>query len=266
MLCWIAPLASLRCARIARAARLLRHTARRWGWCTQLAAGAGARFARALFLLRSRDLIGRSGTKSVSHPSSSARRRAIRAAAALVATLMLAACTSTGADEQTRSAGEVGYPTVPRNLTRVAPDQRKELPAVSGPALGSDKTISTQDYRGKIVVINVWGSWCPPCRKEAPDLQAASVETKNVAQFVGITSKDYDPAPAEAFIRSFKITYPSIYDPTGKVLLAFAGELPPSAIPSTMIIDKNGRLAVRVLSEVSEITLVDMINDVADGR
>jgi thiol-disulfide isomerase/thioredoxin len=194
------------------------------------------------------------------------RRRGVRKAMALAAMLMLAACARTGADEQTRSAGEVGYPTVPRNLTRVPPEQRKELPLVSGPALGSNQTISTQNYRGKVVVINVWGSWCPPCRKEAPDLQAASVETKNVAQFVGITSKDYDPAPAEAFVRSFKITYPSIYDPTGKVLLAFAGELPPSAIPSTMIIDRQGRLAVRVLSEVSKITLVDMINDVADGR
>ena len=194
------------------------------------------------------------------------RRTAVRIAAGLSAMLMLTACASTGADEQTRSAGQVGYPNVPRNLTRVAPEQRKELPAVSGPALGSNKTISTQDFRGKVVVINVWGSWCPPCRKEAPDLQAASVETKDVAQFVGITSKDYDPAPAEAFVRSFKISYPSIYDPTGKVLLAFAGELPPSAIPSTMIIDRQGRLAVRVLSEVSKITLVDMINDVADGR
>ncbi len=194
------------------------------------------------------------------------RRTAVRIAAGLAAMVMLAACARTGADEQSRSAGEVGYPTVARNLTRVPLAQRKELLAVSGPALGTSKTISTQEYRGKVVVINVWGSWCPPCRKEAPDLQAASVETKNVAQFVGITSKDYDPAPAEAFVRSFKITYPSIYDPTGKVLLTFAGDLPPSAIPSTMIIDRDGRLAVRVLSEVSKITLVDMINDVAGGR
>ena len=194
------------------------------------------------------------------------RRTAIRTAAALAAMLMLAACAGTRADEQTRSAGQVGYPDVARNLTRVPPDQRTELPIVSGPALGSNQTISTQNFRGKVVVINVWGSWCPPCRKEAPDLQGASVQTKDIAQFVGITSKDYDPAPAEAFVRSFKITYPSIYDPTGKVLLAFAGELPPSAIPSTMIIDRQGRLAVRVLSEVSKITLVDMINDVADGQ
>jgi thiol-disulfide isomerase/thioredoxin len=194
------------------------------------------------------------------------RQTAVRIAVALAATLILVSCARTGADEQTQNAGQVGYPTVPRNLTRISPDQRQVLPTVSGPALGSNQTISTQDYRGKVVVVNVWGSWCPPCRKEAPDLQAASVETKDVAQFVGITSKDYDPAPAEAFVRSFKITYPSIYDPTGKVLLAFAGELPPSAIPSTMIIDREGRLAVRVLSEVSKITLVDMINDVANGR
>jgi thiol-disulfide isomerase/thioredoxin len=194
------------------------------------------------------------------------RRTAVRIAAVLAATLIVVSCARTGADEQTRSAGQVGYPTVPRNLTRIPPEQRLELPIVSGPALGSNRTISSQDYRGKVVVINVWGSWCPPCRKEAPDLQAASVETKETAQFIGITSKDYDPAPAEAFVRSFQITYPSIYDPTGKVLLAFAGELPPSAIPSTMIIDRQGRLAVRVLSEVSKITLVDMINDVANGQ
>jgi thiol-disulfide isomerase/thioredoxin len=194
------------------------------------------------------------------------RRTAVRIAAVLAATLIVVACARTGADEPTRSAGQVGYPTVPRNLTRIPPEQRLELPIVSGPALGSNRTISSQDYRGKVVVINVWGSWCPPCRKEAPDLQAASVETKDSAQFIGITSKDYDPAPAEAFVRSFQITYPSIYDPNGKVLLAFAGELPPSAIPSTMIIDRQGRLAVRVLSEVSKITLVDMINDVANGR
>jgi thiol-disulfide isomerase/thioredoxin len=194
------------------------------------------------------------------------RRTAVRIAAVLAATLVVVSCARTGADEPTRSAGQVGYPTVPRNLTRIPPEQRQELPIVSGPALGSNRTISSQDYRGKVVVINVWGSWCPPCRKEAPDLQAASVETKDTAQFIGITSKDYDPAPAEAFVRSFQITYPSIYDPNGKVLLAFAGELPPSAIPSTMIIDRQGRLAVRVLSEVSKITLVDMINDVANGQ
>src|SRR4029450_124686 len=141
------------------------------------------------------------------------RRTALRIGAGVAAALMLAAAARTGADEQTRSAGEVGYPMVARNLTRVPPDQRTELPAVSGQALGSNKPISIQDHRGRVVVLNVWGPWCPPCRKEAPDLQAASEETRDVAQFVGITSKDYDPAPAEAFVRSFKLSDPALYDP-----------------------------------------------------
>ena len=115
-------------------------------------------------------------------------------------------------------------------------------------------------------MINVWGSWCPPCRKEAPALQAASVETAGIAQFLGINTKDLDPAPAEAFVRANKITYPSIYDPSGASLLAFAGDLPPSAIPSTLILDADGRLAVRILGEISTITLVTMVNDVAAGR
>jgi len=251
MLCWIAPLASLAPRGSRLRARLLRCRSQTVKRVCSLRLST----ARAAI----RCLIGSPRSPRIA-------RASLRIGAVLAAMLMLVACARTGADEQTRSAGQAGYPDVPGNLTRVPPDQRKELPTVSGPALGSTESISTQEYRGKVVVINVWGSWCPPCRKEAPDLQAASVETKDRAQFVGITSKDYDPAPAEAFVRSFKITYPSIYDPSGKVLLAFSGDLPPSAIPSTLIIDRQGRLAVRVLSEVPKITLVDMINDVADGR
>lgn len=251
MLCWIAPLAS----RAPRGSRLRARLFRCRSQTVKRVCSLRLSTARAAI----RCLIGSPRSPRIARPP-------LRIGAVLAAMLMLAACASTGADEQTRSAGQAGYPQVQGNLSRVPPDERKELPAVSGPALGDRKPISTQDYRGKVVVINVWGSWCPPCRKEAPDLQAASVETKDIAQFVGITSKDYDPAPAEAFVRSFKISYPSIYDPSGKVLLAFSGDLPPSAIPSTLIIDRQGRLAVRVLSEVSKITLVDMINDVADGR
>ena len=186
--------------------------------------------------------------------------------AGLILCLLLTACAGTNANQPVRTGSEQGYPDVSNRLTQIPPDQRTLLPPVSGPALGRDQILSTQDYPGQVVVINVWGSWCGPCRKEAPDLQAASTETSDIAQFIGITSKDYDSAQAEAFVRAFKITYPSIYDPTGKTLLAFAGQLPPSAIPSTMIIDGQGRLAVRVLGEISKITLVAMINDVASGK
>ena len=195
-----------------------------------------------------------------------ARPRSGLALVAVFALLALGACSATGADEPTRSAGQEGYPGVARNLTQVPPAQRQPVATVSGPALDGHGTLSTGDYAGKVVVVNVWGSWCPPCRSEAPELQAASVETKGRAQFVGITTKDPDPSRAEAFVRANKITYPSIFDPNGQTLLNFAGQLPPSAIPSTLIIDPQGRMAVRVLGPVSKISLVDMINDVADGK
>ena len=152
-----------------------------------------------------------------------------------------------------------------RNVTQIAPADRTELPTVTGTSLDGEP-LSTTDFRGQVVVVNVWGSWCAPCRSEAPALQAASEKTKGKAQFVGITTRDNDPAQARAFVRAFGITYPSIYDPKGSALLAFAGTLPPSAIPSTLVLDTEGRVAVRVLGEISELTLVAIIDDVAAGK
>lgn len=189
-----------------------------------------------------------------------------RAAAAAVALLVLTACSTTGADEQTRSAGQNGYVGVDRNVTEIPVEARKPAPVITGPALGSGAALSTDAYDDKVVVVNVWGSWCPPCRSEAPDLQAASEQTRDIAQFVGVTSRDNDPAQAEAFVRVNKITYPSIFDPDGSVLLRFARDLPPSAIPSTMVIDADGRLAVRILGPITEITLVDIVEKVAAGQ
>jgi thiol-disulfide isomerase/thioredoxin len=182
------------------------------------------------------------------------------------AVLMITGCSTTTADEPTRSSGENGYVGVQPQLTQIPPADRKKAPTVSGPELGTDKTISTADYAGKVIVINVWGSWCAPCRKEAPDLQAASVRTKGKAQFLGITSRDATPATPLAFVRSNKITYPSIFDPDGATLLTFARDLPPSAIPSTLILDAEGRVAVRILGQITETTLVAMIDDVAGGK
>jgi thiol-disulfide isomerase/thioredoxin len=193
-------------------------------------------------------------------------RRPARAAGALLAlVLVLTGCTADSGNPAD-AGGQQGYPEVGRRLTQIPPDQRRVAPEVSGPALGSGQTLSSTAYPGKVVVLNVWGSWCGPCRKEAPDLQAASEQTKDVAQFLGINTKDRSEAPAEAFVRANRLRYPSIYDPDGKTLLAFAGDLPPSAIPSTMILDKEGRLAVRVLGDISRATLVAMISDVASGK
>ena len=194
------------------------------------------------------------------------RERARTLAVALTALMVLAGCTATGADEPTRGADQQGYVGSGGALTRVDPDRRTPAPTLTGTQLGSDKTISTADYPGKVLVLNVWGSWCAPCRQEAAGLQAASVTTKADAQFVGINTRDYAPAAPEAFLRANGISYPSIFDPSGQSLLRLAGQVPPSAIPSTLVLDRQGRVAIRVLGPVSEKTLVDMVDEVAAGR
>lgn len=192
--------------------------------------------------------------------------RSRAAALATTALLLLAGCSATGADEPTRGTGQQGYVGSGGALTRVDPDQRVPGPTLTGTQLGSDKTISTADYPGKVLVLNVWGSWCAPCREEATDLQAASVATKADAQFVGINTRDPAPAAPEAFVRAKGITYPSIFDPSGQSLLQLAGQVPPSAIPSTLVLDRQGRVAIRVLGSISEQTLTDMVGEVAAGR
>ena len=96
-------------------------------------------------------------------------------------------------------------------------------------------------------MINVWGSWCNPCRAEANDLQTASRKTAGVAQFIGLNTKDYSPAAAEAFVRSFADQLPADLRPRGQgAVITLAGNLPPNAIPTTMVIDREGRIAARV--------------------
>ena len=185
----------------------------------------------------------------------------------MLAVVLLAGCSATGADEPTRAGNQAGYVGAEKSVTIIPPDERDAAPAISGAVLGQEgKEISTADLTGKVVVLNVWGSWCGPCRAEAPDLQKASEQTAETAQFVGLNTRDYDQGAPVAFNRSNKITYPSIWDPSGSVLVSLSGTLPPTAIPSTLIIDKQGRVAARVVGPVTETTLVDLIGDVADGK
>lgn len=189
------------------------------------------------------------------------------AAAALAATVLLAGCSATGADEPVRGADQQGYVGGGGALTRIDPDQRTEVPTLTGPELGKDgATVSTASYAGKVLVLNVWGSWCPPCRAEAKDLQAASEATKADAQFIGLNVRDASPAAPEAFLRAQGITYPSIFDPSGQTLLQLSGQVPPQAIPTTLVLDRQGRVAIRALGQVSEATLTEMVAQVAAGR
>jgi thiol-disulfide isomerase/thioredoxin len=129
------------------------------------------------------------------------------------------------------------------------------------------RPLSLAADRGKVVVVNVWGSWCPPCRAEARDLVAAAkVLRPRGVVFLGINSRDPSVAQARAFVRAYDVPYPSIYDPSGKTLLAFHGTLSPTSIPSTVVIDPRGRVAASILGEVtSKQTLIDLAEGARRG-
>lgn len=182
------------------------------------------------------------------------------AAAAFAVALMLTGCSQEGAGGE-GSDQTVGFTQGDGTVTILPAGERPEAPILEGPALGSDESLSTKDLLGKPVVINVWGSWCAPCRAEAPELVEAANELGDDVHFLGLNTRDLSEAPAEAFIRSFEIPYPNIYDPDGKLLLGFK-QLPPTAIPSTIVIDAEGRVAARAIGEVNASTLIGILEDV----
>ncbi len=174
----------------------------------------------------------------------------------------------TGCAEQTavdRSENEgtsTGFVSSGGLVTTVPPTEREQAVPFAGPMLGGGE-LDVADLRGQVVVLNVWGSWCAPCRAEAPALQSAYLLTKAAGvEFVGVNTRD-TPPQAQAFVEEFEITYPSIEDQNGRLLLAFRDTLPPAAIPSTLVLDSQGRVAARILGEVSETTLVTIIDEVA---
>jgi len=191
------------------------------------------------------------------------RSRALAVVLATAAAVGLAGCsgTTSGAAGDSRYVAAKGDSTV----TLVPVDKRGEGVDVSGTTLSGEK-LDLATMRGKPVVLNVWGSWCPPCRKEAPDLQAASVKLKaDGVPVVGIDVRDLDPAPAVAFEKRFGITYPSLYDPKGAQLLALRGAVSANAIPTTLVLDADGRVAARINGATTTTTVVDVVHDVAAG-
>jgi thiol-disulfide isomerase/thioredoxin len=180
----------------------------------------------------------------------------------LVAVLLpLAACG--GGRDQTGN-GYVGVDGSTADLiTVVKPVDRKAAPVLEGEDL-TGKPLSTADFKGKTIVVNLWGAWCPPCRAEAPALKKVSEEyaAKDV-QFVGILTRSPDPSSAIAFNRRKGITYPSFADQGGQLELGFVKSLPTQAIPTTWVIDSHGRVAARIMdSELSAATLSGVIDDV----
>jgi thiol-disulfide isomerase/thioredoxin len=185
-----------------------------------------------------------------------------------VVALLLAAATLTGCSDQAAGgSAQAGFVSGKGVITVLPPAEREQPGEVAGETLEGEP-ISLQDFAGDPVVVNVWGSWCAPCRAEAPELaQAAEQLADEGVQFLGINSRDLDKAAALAFQRRFEVPYPSIYDQKGSTLLAFRGTLSPNAIPSTVVIDARGRVAASIIGEVtSASTLVGIVEDVMAGR
>lgn len=190
------------------------------------------------------------------------RRRAFSLGLGLAAAA--ATAVTTGCQSNPSASSEVGFVVGDGSFTMIPVDQRKTIPELVGTDL-TGQPLSTTTWAGQLIVLNVWGSWCGPCRKEAPDLVKAAAATRGRAQFIGINTRDNSAATAEAFERSFGVEYPSFYDPTGELLLKLQ-DLPPSAIPSTLVLDTQGRAAARVLGATTAATLQGIIDDVAAGK
>ncbi|MET0766218.1 MAG: TlpA disulfide reductase family protein [Aeromicrobium sp.] len=181
----------------------------------------------------------------------------VRVIAAIGALALIAGCSGTGNRGTTN-----GFVSGDGSITTVDADQREPAPVLEGEDL-EGKPLSSADFAGKTLVVNVWGPWCAPCRAEAPDLDVVEEEYADQdVQFIGILNRTKNPATAIAFNRKYDITYPSFADQGGKLELGFNDSLPTMAIPTTWIIDSEGRVAVRILDKVSASTLANLIDDV----
>ena len=164
--------------------------------------------------------------------------------------------------KNTASAGsETNFVAGDGSIEVVAVEKRVPAPDFTLRTLGgSDFTLSKQ--LGKVVVMNVWASWCAPCRAEAPELQEVwEKSNQKKVQFVGLDTRDSDTA-AQNFVDRYGITYPQAIDTQAQVQLLFRETLPAQAIPSTLIVDAQGNVAARILGATTQAALRSVIDDV----
>ena len=189
-------------------------------------------------------------------------RTTILAATAVLAVAALAACGD--ATVAPSSGNGQRYVAGDGSVEIIKPSERKPAPGLTGTTLDGG-SFNLVELRGNVTVVNVWASWCSPCRAEAPGLQKVSTELAGRGvSFVGIDTRDTHDN-ARAFERRFGITYPSVVDEDGALLLRFKETLPPQAIPTTLVIDKDGRMAARALKPLTEEQLRELIRSVVDS-
>ncbi|MDO8143256.1 MULTISPECIES: TlpA disulfide reductase family protein [unclassified Isoptericola] len=191
-----------------------------------------------------------------------ARRHAAGVVLALGTALALAGC---GAADS--GAGDVvgqGFVSGDGTVQQWEPADRTEPVVVEGTSFEGDE-VSTADWRGDVVVLNTWYAGCAPCRAEAPALVSIATDRADEGvHLLGINTED-EAGAALAFQRTFEVPYPSIEDRSGQVVAGLSGVVPLQAVPSTVVLDAEGRVAARVVGEVSESTLNSLIDDAMAG-
>ena len=180
-------------------------------------------------------------------------RAARRAVVLLAGALLLSSCSGlTG-------TGDLQYVPGRGNVIEVPADEREAPVELSGESLDGDP-VDLAETRGEVTVVNVWWSGCVPCRTEMPMLVDAAQAMDDVA-FLGINTRNPDRGTAVAFQEEFDVTFPSIYDNTGAPLLAFGATYAPQAMPSTLVLDEQGRVAALISGEIpSELTLEEVVD------
>jgi thiol-disulfide isomerase/thioredoxin len=193
--------------------------------------------------------------------------RALPLATAVALALTLGACTGSGDELAAQYRGGTGqnYISGDGALTILAPDSRATPVEFSGLTDLGD-TFTSADYAGQVIVVNFWYAGCPPCRLEAADLEAVYQEFKaQGVVFVGVNIMDQAPT-ALTFAKEFGVTYSSLLDANdGAVRLAFSGQIAPNAVPTTLVLDKDSRVAGRISGLLSDPeVLVGMIESVLE--
>ncbi len=197
--------------------------------------------------------------------TSFSRFRLAGVALTLLSAVLLSGC-ATGTDAVSTGGGTFDFVS-PGGQTKIRyepPADRGAIGKLSGDNLMEPGTsVGLEDFPGQVVVLNIWGQWCGPCRAEAPALDQVALATQDQGvQFLGINVRDNNRAAAQDFVSAYDVPYPSIYDPKMRALIAL-GSFPTSVIPATIVLDREHRVGAVFLKAVTAEELQPVVEQIA---